>query len=89
MAEDNGEDFECAQYFADAARCTTASMKTLSILQAADRLQVSIRTIYNWIASGRLQTERTLENRSQRVTVDSLEAATTWRPPTGRRKGAQ
>jgi excisionase family DNA binding protein len=48
--------------------------RSVSLGQAADALQVSIRTIYYWIREGRLQTIRTL-NGSQRVLVDSLETA--------------
>lgn len=48
--------------------------RSVSLGQAAETLQVSIRTIYYWIREGRLQTIRTL-NGSQRVLVDSLETA--------------
>ena len=48
--------------------------RSVSLGQAAEMLQVSIRTVYYWIREGRLRTIRTL-NGSQRVLVDSLIAA--------------
>ncbi len=48
--------------------------RSVSLGQAAEMLQVSIRTVYYWIREGRLRTIRTL-NGSQRVLVDSLTAA--------------
>ncbi len=48
--------------------------RSVSLGQAAELLQVSIRTVYYWIREGRLRTIRTL-NGSQRVLVDSLGAA--------------
>jgi excisionase family DNA binding protein len=45
--------------------------RSVSLDQAAEVLQVSRRTIYNWIRDGRLQTIRTI-NGSQRVLADSL-----------------
>jgi excisionase family DNA binding protein len=50
--------------------------RSVSIVQAADLLGVSRRTIYNHIKSGRLATLRTLGG-SQRVLVASLEQAAT------------
>ncbi|MGE5361555.1 MAG: MerR family DNA-binding transcriptional regulator [Bacteroidales bacterium] len=48
--------------------------RSVSLGQAAEMLQVSIRTVYYWIREGRLRTIRTL-NGSQRVLVDSLSEA--------------
>ena len=48
--------------------------RSVSLGQAAEMLQVSIRTVYYWIREGRLRTIRTL-NGSQRVLVDSLSCA--------------
>lgn len=48
--------------------------RSVSLGQAAQTLNVSIRTVYYWIREGRLQTIRTL-NGSQRVLVDSLSVA--------------
>lgn len=45
--------------------------KSCTILQAAQRLHVSRRTIYNYIAQGKLQT--TKAGVTQRVTAESLE----------------
>jgi excisionase family DNA binding protein len=49
-----------------------AGTKTISIDRAAEFLQVSRRTIYNYIRRGYLQTTRTIGGQSQRVTVESL-----------------
>ena len=46
--------------------------RSVSIEQAGHLLNVSRRTVYNWIRKGRLQTIRTLDGRSQRVLVKSL-----------------
>lgn len=46
--------------------------RSVSIDLAAQLMNVSRRTIYNWIREGRLQTIRTLGGRSQRVLVESL-----------------
>ncbi len=48
--------------------------RSVSLEQACQMLQVSRRTVYNWIREGRLQTIRTLGG-SQRVLVDSLRQA--------------
>ena len=48
--------------------------RSVSLDQACQLLQVSRRTVYNWIREGRLQTIRTLGG-SQRVLVDSLRQA--------------
>ncbi len=45
--------------------------RSVSLEQAAAVLNVSRRTIYNWIRDGRLQTIRTLGG-SQRVLLESL-----------------
>ena len=45
--------------------------RSVSIDRASQLLQVSRRTIYNWIREGRLQTVRTLGG-SQRIVVDSI-----------------
>jgi len=49
-----------------------AGTKTISIDRAAEFLQVSRRTIYNYIRRGYLQTTRTIGGQSQRVTLESL-----------------
>ena len=49
-----------------------AGTKTISIDRAAEFLQVSRRTIYNYIRRGYLQTIRTIGGQSQRVTLESL-----------------
>lgn len=46
--------------------------RSVSLDQAAAFLQVSRRTIYNWIRAGRLSTIRTLGGASQRVLTESL-----------------
>ncbi len=48
--------------------------RSVSLDQACQLLQVSRRTVYNWIREGRLQTIRTLGG-SQRVLLDSLRQA--------------
>ncbi len=48
--------------------------RSVSLEQAAGMLQVSRRTVYNWIRAGRLQTIRTLGGHSQRVLLASLAA---------------
>jgi excisionase family DNA binding protein len=45
--------------------------RSVSLEQAAAALNVSRRTVYNWIRDGRLQTIRTLGG-SQRVLLESL-----------------
>ena len=49
--------------------------KTVSIKQACARLDVSRRTIYNWIASGKVERVRSVGG-SSRIFVDTL-----WRTP--------
>ena len=49
----------------------TADRKTISIRQACDLLDVSRRTIYNWIASGKVERIRTAEG-SVRIFIDTL-----------------
>jgi len=49
--------------------------KTLSILQACKAVGVSRRTIYNWIASGKVEYVRTAGG-SVRIFADTL-----WREP--------
>jgi excisionase family DNA binding protein len=49
--------------------------RSVSLEQACLVLQVSRRTVYNWIREGRLQTIRTLGG-SQRVLIESLRHAT-------------
>ena len=49
--------------------------KTLSILQACDLVGVSRRTIYNWIAAGKVAYVRTAGG-SIRIFADTL-----WREP--------
>ncbi len=48
--------------------------RSVSLEQACQVLQVSRRTVYNWIREGRLRTIRTLGG-SQRVLVESLRQA--------------
>jgi len=60
-----------------------AGTKTISIDRAAEFLQVSRRTIYNYIRRGYLQTTRTIGGQSQRVTLESL----TRVQETARRRG--
>ncbi len=48
--------------------------RSVSLDQACRMLQVSRRTIYNWIRDGRLRTIRTLGG-SQRVLVESVRQA--------------
>ena len=51
--------------------------KTISIMKACELVDVSRRTIYNWIASGKVEYVRTAGG-SVRIFVDSL-----WRKPEG------
>ncbi len=53
----------------------TADRTTVSIRQACELLDVSRRTIYNWIASAKVETVRTAGG-SVRIYVDTL-----WRAP--------
>ncbi len=53
----------------------TADRKTISIRQACELVDVSRRTIYNWIASGKVERARTVTS-STRIFVDTL-----WRTP--------
>jgi excisionase family DNA binding protein len=48
--------------------------RSVSLDQACQILQVSRRTVYNWIRDGRLQTIRTLGG-SQRVLLESVRQA--------------
>ncbi len=52
-----------------------ADRKTISIRQACELVDVSRRTIYNWIASGKVERVRTVTG-STRIFVDTL-----WRTP--------
>ena len=49
--------------------------KTISIMKACEMVGVSRRTIYNWIASGKVEYVRTAGG-SVRIFVDTL-----WREP--------
>lgn len=51
--------------------------KTISIMKACEMVGVSRRTIYNWIASGKVEYVRTAGG-SVRIFVDTL-----WRDPAG------
>ncbi len=51
--------------------------KTLSIMKACELVGVSRRTIYNWIASGKVEYVRTAGG-SVRIFADTL-----WRDPGG------
>ena len=53
--------------------------KTISIMKACELVGVSRRTIYNWIASGKVEYIRTAGG-SVRIFVDTL-----WRQPGTRR----
>ena len=53
--------------------------KTISIMQACELVGVSRRTIYNWIADGKVEYVRTAGG-SIRIFVDTL-----WRRPDGTR----
>ncbi len=56
--------------------------KTLSIMKACELVGVSRRTIYNWIASGKVEYVRTAGG-SVRIFADTL-----WRDPgVGMRRG--
>jgi len=60
--------------------------KTISIMKACELVGVSRRTIYNWIASGKVEYVRTAGG-SVRIFVDTL-----WRKPeeaSGRQPAAQ
>jgi excisionase family DNA binding protein len=52
---------------------------TVSILQACQQVHVSRRTIYNWMASGKVEYVRTAGG-AVRIFSDSL-----WRTPAGER----
>ena len=54
-----------------------ADRKTISIRKACELVDVSRRTIYNWIASGKVDYVRTAGG-SVRIFVDTL-----WRTPEG------
>jgi excisionase family DNA binding protein len=51
--------------------------QTISIMKACELVGVSRRTIYNWIASGKIEYVRTAGG-SVRIFVDTL-----WRQPNG------
>ena len=53
----------------------TMDRKTISIMKACELVGVSRRTIYNWIASGKVEYVRTAGG-SVRIFVDTL-----WRDP--------
>ena len=57
--------------------------RSVSIDKASALLQVSRRTIYNWIREGRLETVRTLGG-SQRIVVESLRDSTALRVSSAR-----
>ena len=52
-----------------------AARQTVSIMRACQLVDVRRRTIYNWIASGKVETIRTAGG-SVRIVVDTL-----WRSP--------
>ncbi|MBA2304813.1 MAG: excisionase family DNA-binding protein [Acidobacteria bacterium] len=54
---------------------TIVERKTISIMKACDLVGVSRRTIYNWIAGGKVEYVRTAGG-SVRIFVDTL-----WREP--------
>ncbi len=53
----------------------TADRKTVSIMKACELVDVSRRTIYNWIGSGKVEYRRTAGG-SVRIFVDTL-----WQKP--------
>jgi excisionase family DNA binding protein len=55
--------------------------QTLSIMKACEVVGVSRRTIYNWMAGGKVQYVRTAGG-SVRIYADSL-----WRPPQATENG--
>lgn len=57
--------------------------QTLSIMKACEAVGVSRRTIYNWIAAGKVEYVRTAGG-SIRIFADTL-----WRPSTDTRGSAQ
>ena len=59
----------------DSNRTTIVERKTISIMKACELVGVSRRTIYNWIASGKIEYVRTAGG-SVRIFVDTL-----WREP--------
>ena len=56
-------------------RDTEVERKTISIMKACELVGVSRRTIYNWLASGKIEYVRTAGG-SVRIFVDTL-----WRDP--------
>jgi excisionase family DNA binding protein len=60
---------------ARAMRAMITDRKTISIMKACELVGVSRRTIYNWIASGKIEYVRTAGG-SVRIFVDTL-----WREP--------
>jgi excisionase family DNA binding protein len=56
--------------------------KTISIMKACELVGVSRRTIYNWIASGKVEYVRTAGG-SVRIFVDTL-----WRDPRSSRQAS-
>ena len=54
---------------------TSVERKTISIMKACELVGVSRRTIYNWIAAGKIEYVRTAGG-SVRIFVDTL-----WREP--------
>ena len=68
---------EQARYAHMASDVMAVDRKTLSIMKACELVGVSRRTIYNWIASGKVEYVRTAGG-SVRIFVDTL-----WREPDG------
>lgn len=68
-----------------ASEALVVDRKTISIMKACELVGVSRRTIYNWIASGKVDYVRTAGG-SIRIFVDTL-----WRKPedTGGRRPAR
>ena len=60
-----------------ATKTMIVDRKTISIMKASELVGVSRRTIYNWIASGKVKYVRTAGG-SVRIFVDTL-----WRDPAG------
>jgi excisionase family DNA binding protein len=59
-----------------------AERPTVTIMKACELVSVSRRTIYNWLAAGKLDYRRTAGG-SVRIFVDTL-----WREPGGERSAA-
>jgi excisionase family DNA binding protein len=66
---------DCGPFFLECERAMITDRKTISIMKACELVGVSRRTIYNWIAGGKVEYIRTAGG-SVRIFVDTL-----WREP--------